>query len=309
MRDLIGYLLQRAAWLVLTLWLVFTFSFILMRSVPGSPFKSERALPPAIERQLEARYNLDGTMPEQYFQVLGRIVLHGDLGWSMKLEDYSVAEVIAEGFPISASLAVFALVFAIVLGVTAGVVSAVRRGTSADLSLMVAAVLGIAVPNFVLASLAILLFVFVIPLFPAAGWGTFRQIILPAACLGAPVAAYIARLTRTGMLEVMTKDYVRTAIAKGLPERTAILRHALPAGLLPVVSFLGPATARVLTGSLVLERIFALPGMGSHFVEAALQRDLSLAMGMVLTYTVLLFAMNTLVDVSYAVIDPRVKLK
>lgn len=309
MRNLLSYLIRRAAWLLLTLWLVFNFTFVLMRLVPGSPFKSERALAPAIERQLEARYNLDGTWSEQYFEVLGGIVFRGDLGWSMKLEDYSVNEVIAQGFPISASLAVFALVFAVVLGVTAGVVSAVRRGSAADFSLMVAAVLGIAVPNFVLATLAILLFVFVIPLFPAAGWGSLKQIILPAVCLGAPVAAYIARLTRTGMLEVMTRDYVRTAIAKGLPERTAIFKHALPAGLLPVVSFLGPATARVLTGSLVLEQIFALPGMGSHFVEAALQRDFTLATGMVLTYTVLLFAMNTLVDVSYAVIDPRVKLQ
>ncbi|WP_164102358.1 ABC transporter permease [Candidatus Laterigemmans baculatus] len=309
MQDLASYLLKRLGWMLLTLWAVFTLSFVLMRSVPGNPFDGERAVAPAIRRQLEARYNMDGTPLEQYRQALGNLVFHGDLGWSMKLEDYSVAQVIAEGFPISASLAIFALVFAVILGVTAGVISAVRRGSVADVGMMSAAVLGIAIPNFVLASLAILLFVFLIPIFPAAGWGTFRQILLPAICLGLPVAAYIARLTRTGMLEVLGRDYVRTAAAKGLSKRTIVLRHALPGALLPVVSYLGPATASVLTGSLVLEKIFALPGMGSHFVNSALQRDFTLSMGMVLTYTVLLFTMNTIVDISYAIIDPRVKMQ
>ncbi|NND99061.1 MAG: ABC transporter permease [Pirellulaceae bacterium] len=309
MRDLLSYLLQRFFWMLLTLWIVYTLSFVLMRSVPGNPFSSERNVPPAIERQLKARYNLDAPPLEQYVDYLVGIVTRFDLGWSIRLEDYSVNQVLAEGFPVSASLAIFALVFAITLGVSAGVVSAVYRGTPADLGMMAAAVMGIAIPNFVLASLAILLFVFGIQLFPAGGWGTLRQIALPALCLGAPVAAYIARLTRAGMLEVLTKDHVRTALAKGLPKRTVILRHVLPGGLLPVVSYLGPATARVLTGSLVLEKIFALPGMGSHFIYAATQRDYTLAMGMVLTYTVILFVMNTLVDVSYAVIDPRVKLQ
>lgn len=308
MRDLLSYLLQRFLWGVLTLWAVFTVSFVLMHSVPGSPFAGERNLPPAIERQLMQKHNLDAPMHEQYFSDLWRIVSTGDLGWSTKLEDYSVNEVIAEGLPVSASLAIFALVFAVVLGVSAGVVSAVYRGTAADTGMMLAAVLGIAIPNFVLASLAILLFVFALDLLPAAGFGTLRQLILPSLCLGAPLAAYIARLCRAGMLEVLGKDHVRTAFAKGLPKRAVMVRHVLPGALLPVVSFLGPATARVLTGSLVLEKIFALPGIGSHFIEAALQRDYTLAMGMVLTYTVLLFAMNTIVDVGYAVIDPRVKL-
>ena len=173
---------------------------------------------------------------------------------------------------------------------------------------MIAAVIGIAVPNFVLASVAILLFVFGISVFPAAGWGTLQQVLLPALCLGAPVAAYIARLARTGMLESLSKEHVKTAFAKGLSKRAVIMRHVFPGAMLPVVSFLGPATARVLTGSLVLEQIFALPGMGSHFINAALQRDYTLAMGMVLTYTVLLFVMNSIVDLSYAVIDPRVRL-
>jgi oligopeptide transport system permease protein len=295
--------------MLLTLWIVYTVSFVLMRSVPGNPFSSERTVPPAIERQLRARYNLDAPPIQQYFDIATGIVTRGDLGWCLRLEDYSVNQVLAEGFPVSAALAIFGLVFAITLGVPAGVISAVYRGSFADLSMMTAAVLGIAVPNFVLASLAILVFVFGLELFPAAGWGTIRQVILPAFCLGAPVAAYIARLTRAGMLEVLNREHVRTAMAKGLSHRAVILKHVLPGAMLPVVSYLGPATAGVLTGSLVLEKIFAIPGMGSHFINAALQRDYTLAMGMVLTYTVLLFVMNSIVDISYAVIDPRVKLQ
>ena len=309
MSDVLSFIGKRLLWMVATLWLVYTVSFVLMRLAPGGPFSSERKVPPAIERQMEARYNLDGTYLEQYFDYLGGIVMRGDLGWSLRLEDYSVNEVIAQGLPVSASLAVFALIFAIVLGVTAGVISAVYRGTIADTSMMIAAVVGIAVPNFVLASVAILLFVFGLNIFPAAGWGTLKQVLLPAICLGAPIAAYIARLARTGMLESLSREHVRTAIAKGLPKSAVIFKHVLPGAMLPVVSYLGPATARVLTGSLVLEQIFALPGIGSHFINAALQRDYTLAMGMVLTYTVILFVMNSLVDLSYAIIDPRVKLQ
>lgn len=309
MSDFLSYALRRFGWMLLTLWAVYTVSFALMRSVPGNPFSSERAVPPAIERQLRARYNLDAPMLTQYKDYLVGIVTRGDLGVSIKLEDYTVNEVLAQGFPVSASLAILALVFALSLGVTAGVVSAVYRGSVADLALMATAVLGIAIPNFVLASLAILLFVFLIPIFPAAGWGTLQQVALPAMCLGAPVAAYIARLTRAGMLETLGREHVRTAFAKGLPKRTVILKHVLPGALLPVVSYLGPATASVLTGSLVLEKIFALPGIGSHFIFAALQRDYTLAMGMVLTYTVLLFIMNSIVDLAYAIIDPRVDLQ
>ena len=309
MSDVLSFIGKRLLWMIATLWLVYTVSFVLMRLAPGGPFSSERKVPPAIERQMEARYNLDGSYLEQYFDYLGGIVTKGDLGWSLRLEDYSVNEVIAQGLPVSASLAVFALIFATVLGVTAGVISAVYRGTIADTSMMVAAVVGIAGPNFVLASVAILLFVFGLEIFPAAGWGTLKQVLLPAICLGAPVAAYIARLARTGMLESLSREHVRTAIAKGLPKSAVIFKHVLPGAMLPVVSYLGPATARVLTGSLVLEQIFALPCIGSHFINAALQRDYTLAMGMVLTYTVILFVMNSIVDLSYAIIDPRVKLQ
>jgi oligopeptide transport system permease protein len=174
---------------------------------------------------------------------------------------------------------------------------------------MTLATVGFALPNFVIAGLMLLAFVFWLPLFPAAGWGSARQLVLPAFCLGAPYAAYIARLVRTGMLDVLGQDYIRTAVAKGLPRRVVIVRHALRCALLPLVSFLGPATAGVLTGSLVVERVFAIPGLGVHFVQAATQRDQTLAMGMILLYCALLSAINLLVDLAYALLDPRIELE
>ena len=233
----------------------------------------------------------------------------GDLGPSLKLEDFTVNSVIAQGFPVSASLGICALMLAITVGVTAGVISAVYRRSLLDFNAMLVATLGIAVPNFVLASVCIFFFVFWFKWFPAAGWGSPRQLILPALCLAAPYAAYVARLTRASMLEVLNRDYIRTAYAKGLLPRTVVIKHALRGAILPVVSFLGPATAGILTGSLVLEQIFNIPGMGTHFIEAATARDYPLAMGMVLVYTCLLFGMNTLVDLSYALIDPRIKME
>ena len=304
---MIWFLLKRLGWMVLTLWVVFTTSFFLMRAVPGGPFDSEKKLPAAIKRNIEKRYKMDRPLSEQYWSHLWA-TMRCDFGPSYKLEDYTVNDVIAQGFPVSASLGILAMTFALSLGLVSGVVSAVLRNSVYDVSFMVAATIGIAVPNFVLASLMIVLFVFFWPVFPAAGWGELRQIILPALCLGAPFAGYISRLTRTGMLEVLGLDYIRTAYAKGLTTREVVIRHALRGAILPVVSYLGPATAGILTGSLVLEQIFALPGMGSHFIEAATQRDYTLAMGMVMVYTFLLFVMNTLVDLSYSMIDPRVEV-
>lgn len=298
---------KRLVFAGLTLWLVYTATFFMMRAVPGGPFSSEKNLPEAVKRNIEARYKLDQPWYRQYSADLAR-TLRGDLGPSYKLEDYTVNEVIAQGFPVSASLGIFALVCATTVGMTAGVVSAVARHTPWDYGFMALATVGIAVPNFVLASLGVIAFVFVLNLFPAAGWGSLGQLILPALCLAAPFAGYIARLTRTGMLEVLGLDYIRTAHAKGLAPRHVVVRHALRGAILPVVSYLGPATAGILSGSLVLERIFAIPGMGSHFIEAATQRDYTLAMGMVLVYSVLLLFMNTLVDISYAILDPRVKI-
>jgi oligopeptide transport system permease protein len=305
---MVWYLAKRMIWMAATLWVVFTLSWILMRSVPGGPFDSEKNVPEEIKRNLEARYRLDQPLHVQYgYDLLYALQL--DLGVSMRLLDFTVNEVIAQGFPISASLGIFALIFALTLGLTAGVVAAAGRRTGFDHVFMSLATVGVAVPNFVLASLAIVVFVFYWSLFPAAGWGKLSQVVLPAICLGAPFAGYIARLTRTSMLEVLSLDYIRTAYAKGLPTRRVVVRHALKGAILPVVSYLGPAIAYILTGSIVIERIFALPGMGTHFIEAATQRDYTLAMGMILVYTLLLFLMNLLVDLSYGLIDPRVKLK
>ncbi|MGI8980330.1 MAG: ABC transporter permease [Pirellulaceae bacterium] len=300
------FLLRRAGWMLLTLWIVFTITFFLMRAVPGGPFTRERELPEAARRNLEARYQLDKPMYRQYLKALGSSA-RLDFGPSLTLEDYTVNEVIAEGFPVSISLGVISLILALGVGMTAGVVSATRRNSLYDFSFMALATLGIAVPNFVLASLCVMLFVFWFQLFPVAGWGSLKQLFQPAICLAAPFAAYIARLTRAGMLEVLNLDYIRTAYSKGLLTRTVIIRHALRGAVLPVVSYLGPATAGILTGSLVLERMFVVPGMGTHFIESATQRDYPLAMGMVLVYTFLLLVMNAIVDFSYAVIDPRVK--
>jgi ABC-type dipeptide/oligopeptide/nickel transport system permease component len=310
------FLLKRMGWMLVTLLTIFTITFLLMRAVPGGPFSAERKVPPLVEKRMEDRFHLNDPIWLQYTTTLTQMLFppsleqgYPDFGDPMRLDDITVNEVIAEGFPVSASLGILALSFAIVLGTTSGVISAVRRHSWLDLGFMTMATLGIAVPNFVLASLAVILFVFVIPLFPAAGWGKLSQLFLPAFCLGAPFAGYIARLTRAGMLEVLSLDYIRTAYAKGLSEQKVIVHHALRGAITPVVSYLGPATAAILTGSLVIERIFALPGMGSHFVESAFQRDYTLAMGMVLVYSFLLFVMNTLVDISYVMIDPRVKLK
>jgi oligopeptide transport system permease protein len=304
----IVFLAKRFLWLVLTLWIVHTVSFFLMRSVPGGPFASEKNVPDVIKRNIERRYKMDRPLVEQYLSDIWQRVRYLDFGPSFRKKDYTVNQVIAQGFPVSASLGIVALLFALSLGLTAGVMSALRRQSWLDVGLMASATLGIAVPNFILAGLSIIVFVFILRIFPAAGWGTLQQIILPALCLGAPFAAYIARLTRTSMLEVLGQDYIRTAYAKGLPTRDVVLRHAMQGAMLPVVSYLGPAVAGILTGSLVVERIFALPGIGGHFIDAALQSDFTLSMGMVLIYTLLLFLMNTLVDVSYSVLDPRVKL-
>jgi oligopeptide transport system permease protein len=304
----IWFIVRRLIGLVFTLWCVFTVTFFLMHAVPGGPYSGERNLPPEIEENIRHQYRLDLPIHEQYGYLL-RDYLSGNFGLSMRLYDFSVNQVIVQGLPISAALGVFALAFAVTLGLSAGIVSALYRGTFADWALMSLATVGIALPSFVIAGFAIILFVFLIPIFPAAGWGTFRQLVLPAICLGSVFAAEIARIARTGMLDALSQDYVRTARAKGLSELAVALRHAMPGAMMPVVSFLGPAVAGILTGSVVIERIFAIPGLGWHFVQASTTRDFTLAMGLVLLYTLLLYTMNFLVDLSYAILDPRVELK
>jgi len=326
---MIAFLWRRFFWFVITLWAVVTVSFFLMRSVRGGPFSNERSLHPSIEANLQARYHLDWPLWKQYLQYVGPFnldehgpdfiggdgtnlwggVLVGELGPSFKYRDFTVNDIIAQSLPISVALGTVALLWALLLGLSTGVFSALWRGGKLDLSMRLAATGGIALPNFVIAGILILGFVFGLRLLPVAGWGTLKHLVLPGLALGAPFAAYISRLTRTGMLEVMSQDHIRTAHAKGLPPRTVLFRHALKGGILPVVSYLGPATAGILTGSLVIEKIFAIPGTGSHFVNSALNRDYTLAMGVTILYTVLVYALNMLVDLAYTFLDPRIELE
>ena len=302
-----AFILRRLMWMVLTIWVVFTVSFFLMRAVPGGPFDRERQLEPEIEANLKRQYDLDKPLLEQYLLGLSRVV-RLDFGPSMR-KDYGANRLIAEGLPVSAAMGLLALVIAFSVGLPAGVVSAVFRGSAADYGLMSIATIGIALPNFVVAGFAIILFVFTIPLLPAAGWGTLQQLVLPASCLGLPYAAYVARIARTGMLDVLSQDHIRTARAKGVSPAKVVLKHALPTAMLPVVSFLGPAVAGILTGSPVVEKIFAIPGLGWHFVQAATDRDYPIAMGLVLLYTGLLYSMNFIVDICYSLLDPRIEWK
>ena len=325
---MLKFLARRFLWFAITLFCVVTISFFMMRAVRGGPFSNERSLDPAIERNLQAKYHLDWSLPRQYFQYVGPLnldehrtrLLGGDgtdvfggvlvleFGPSFKYKDFTVDQIIGQSLPISALLGLVAMMWALALGISAGVASALRRGSGLDLSMRLAATGGIALPNFVIASFLIIMLVFLIPLFPVAGWGTVRHMLLPGFALGAPFAAYISRLTRTGMLEVLSQDHIRTAHAKGLAPRTVILRHALKGGLLPVVSYLGPATAGILTGSLVIEKIFYIPGLGSHFINSALNRDYTLAMGVTILFTILVYSLNTLVDLAYTLLDPRIDI-
>lgn len=305
---MIWFIVRRMLGLVVTLWIVFTLSFLLMYVVPGGPYSNERNLPPEIEQNIKDKYELNLPVYVQYWHRL-RAVTQGDFGPSQRLLDFSVNDVIAQGLPVSACLGILALAFALTLGLSAGIVSALYRGSAADIALMSLATVGIALPSFVIGGLSILLFVFLIPIFPPAGWGTLRQLVLPAICLGAVYAAEVARITRTGMLDALSQDFVRTARAKGLSQFMVAIRHALPTALLPVVSFLGPAVAGILTGSVVVERIFAIPGLGWHFIQSATQRDYTVSMGLILLYTFVLYMMNFLVDLSYGILDPRVELK
>jgi len=323
----IRFLARRALWFVLTTWVVVTLAFGLMRAVRGGPFSSERALSPAIEARLQERYHLDWPLWKQYLQYVGPLdwsargarvlggdgthpfggLLAGDLGPSFRYRDFSVNDILAQSLPISATLGALALLWALGLGLPAGVFSAVRRGSALDLLVRLAATVGIALPNFVVAGLLLWVFVFGLGWLPPAGWGSLRHLVLPSFVLGLPFAAYVTRLVRGGLLEVLASDYVRTARAKGLAPSTVLVRHALSAGILPLVTWLGPATAGILTGSLVVEKIFAIPGCGSHFVNSALNRDYTLALGVTLVYTVLVYALNLLVDVVYTLLDPRIR--
>ena len=304
---MLNYSLKRLASAVPTLLILITVAFFLIRVAPGGPFDSEKALPPEIEANLEAKYQLDDPLVIQYFRYLGDII-RLDFGPSFHYRDWTVNQLIWQGAPVSFTLGGIALVLAFVIGVLIGIVAALRQNSPADYLTMSIAMIGISVPNFVAAPLLILLFAIVLGWLPAGGWdGSVERMVLPAVALSLPMIAYIARITRGSMIEALHSSFIRTARAKGMPEREVILRHALKPAMLPVISYLGPAAAAILTGSVVIERIFTIPGIGSHFVQGALNRDYTLVMGVVIFYGVLIIVLNYLVDLLYAWLDPRIR--
>jgi len=306
---MIRYTYLRLAWFVPTLFVIITLSFFLMRVVPGSPLATEENLPAAIMANLMAAYHLDRPLWEQYLRYMGNI-LRGDFGPSFQYNDYTVTELIWLGFPASLQIGGIAILAASVIGVMLGTVAALRQNSWLDHSIMAGAMTGITIPNFVMAPLLTLLFAVVLGWLPAGGWGrgAWANKVLPIVALALPQIAYIARLTRGSMIEVLRSNHVRTARAKGMPETIVVARHAVRGAMLPVVSYLGPAIAGIVTGSVVIERIFGLPGIGRYFVEGALNRDYTLVMGVVIFYAVIIIVMNLIVDLLYAVLDPKVRL-
>jgi len=305
---MLAYALRRLVWSVPPLLVIITAAFFLMRLAPGGPFDEERQLPAEIERNLLAAYHLDQPLWRQYLDYLSGIVV-GDFGPSFRSIDFTVFELIATGFPASLKVGGSAIVIAIVLGVALGTIAALRQNSTLDHVVMGFAMTGIAIPNFVMAPVLTLIFGVSLGILPVAGWGggALRNLILPVTALALPQVAYIARLTRGSMIEVLGQNYIRTARAKGLREQIVVVRHALRAGLLPVVSYLGPATAALITGSVVIEKIFGIPGIGRYFVQSALNRDYTVVMGVVIFYAALIIVLNLVVDMLYGLLDPRVK--
>jgi oligopeptide transport system permease protein len=304
---MLRFVAKRVLGLIVILFCVITITFFLVRLMPGGPFDRERKLPEHIEKQLLAKYKLDGPLPEQYINYLGDL-LHGDLRLSTKYRSRSVNEILADSLPVSGLLGGIAFCAATLGGVFLGSLAAAKQHTWIDRNAMLAALFAISLPPFVIGPLLVLIFAIYIPLLPVGGWGNLQSLILPSITLAAPYTAYIARLTRASMLEVLTQDYIRTARAKGLSENAVIYKHALRVAILPVVSFLGPLAANLLTGSIVVESIFSIPGAGGFFVNSVLNRDGFLLAGVVIVYCTLLVFFNLVVDVLYGFLDRRITL-
>ncbi len=305
---MLRYSVRRLLGAIPTLLILIALAFFMIRAAPGGPFDAERALLPEIEENLRAAYHLDEPLYQQFARYLGGL-LRGDFGPSFQYRDYSVTELIMAGFPVSLRLGGLAMLLAFVVGVTAGSIAALRQNTRTDYSVMSVSMTGISIPNFVMAPMLILVFAVYLGWLPAGGLGdgSPANLVLPVISLALPQIAYISRLTRGSMIEVLRSNFIRTARAQGLPVRKILLRHALKPALLPVVSYLGPATAAVITGSVVIEQIFSVPGLGRFFVQGALNRDYTLVMGVVVFYGTLIIVFNLLVDLAYAWLDPKVK--
>lgn len=304
-----GYFLRRLLTAIPTLLVIITLAFFMMRAAPGGPWDKERQLPPEIEENIKKAYNLDKPLIEQYFDYVINVA-QGDFGPSYKFRDFTVTDLIMGGFPASLQVGGMAILLALVIGITLGTWAALKRNSWVDYSVMGIAMTGIAIPNFVMAPILTLIFGVYLSWLPVAGWGEGQWInkILPVISLALPQIAYIARLTRGSMIEVLHSNYIRTAYAKGLRERLILARHAVKGAMLPVVSYLGPATAAVVTGSVVIETIFDIPGIGRYFVQGALNRDYPVVMGTVIFYAVLIIVLNLVVDLIYGWLDPKVRV-
>ncbi len=303
------FIFKRCLETIPTVWVVMTLSFLLMHAVPGGPFDGERVLNVEVRKSLEAQYHLDKSLLEQYGFYL-RDLLRGDFGPSFKYKDFTVNQLIADGLPVSAMIGLYAMGVALCLGVLLGTLAAWKQNTRIDYCAMGFALLGISVPSFVTAPMMVLIFAVLLRLLPAGEWHgptAWPYLILPITALSLPMMAYITRLMRGSMIEVLHSSFIRTARAKGLSEFKMITRHALRPALLPVISFVGPATASVMTGSVVIEQIFGLPGIGQHFIKGAINRDYTLVMAVVMISAFLIILFNLLADILYAWIDPRVR--
>ena len=304
---MIKYLIRRLVFMVLSLWLIITITFFLMRIAPGNPFTSEKKIPPVIEANLHAHYGLDQPWYVQYGEYLLKVV-QWDFGPSFKYKSQTVNELINDGFPVSFVLGVEAILISLAIGVILGVIAALRHNKWQDYFAMIVAVLGISVPSFIMAAFLQYIFAVKLGIFPVARWGTFLHSVLPALALAASPTAFIARLTRSSMLEVLSNDYIKAARAKGISGFKITVKHTIRNAILPVVSYMGPLTAGIVTGSFVIEKLFGIPGLGSQFVKSINNRDYTVIMGVTVFYSVILLVSVLLVDILYGLIDPRMKL-
>lgn len=300
------YIIKRIIFSILTVWVVVTLTFMLMHAIPGGPFSSEKNISPEIQAQMEAKYNMDKPLWWQYGNYLGNLVKF-DLGPSLKYQGRTVNDLIKDGFSITAELGLVSIALALVVGMTFGITSALKQGKWQDNFIMFLSILGITIPSFVLAPLLLYFFAFKLGWFPSLRWGTWQHFVLPAIALAGSPTALIARLTRSSLLDIIRQDYIRTARAKGNPERIVVYKHALKNALIPVVTYLGPLIASIVTGSFVIEKIFSIPGIGRQFIDSVTNRDYTAILGFTVFYASLLVLCNLLVDIVYALIDPRIK--
>jgi len=305
--SLLAFIARRVLLIIPTLWVIATLTFFLIHAAPGGPFQAERDIPAAAKEQLMRQYGLDQPLVRQYGHFLANAV-RLDFGPSYKYPSRQVREIIFEALPVSAELGGWALLLAVLVGVPIGVIAAVKQNSRADYAAMGLALAGVSVPNFVLGPVLVLGLSLTLYLLPPALWQGPESRILPVLTLSTAYIAYIARLTRGGMLEVLRQDYIRTARAKGLGESVVVAKHALRLGILPVVSYIGPAAARIMMGSIVVESIFSVPGLGRYLVNAAFNRDYTLVLGEVLFYASFLMGLNLVIDIAYTRLDPRVEL-